>query len=164
MEQVEAEVAPATEVVVTSMELMEQSRAKSHFLRELHSQGHDEAKLRWQLTAVQNAQNTSEQEVAALRAAQRSEVQELEALHHEVATLISNGVYFGIHTALSSVGTHYEGVDWELVAKAYAPNRSIEEVDQVCDLVAPHASRLAGQVLVEVVHRDHLGLHLEDRS
>lgn len=62
---------------------MEQSRAKSHFLRELHSQGHDEAKLHWQLTTVQNAQNSSEQEVAALRATQRSEVQELEALHRE---------------------------------------------------------------------------------
>lgn len=30
----------------------------------------------------------------------------------QVATLISNSVYFGIHTAISSVGTHYKGWIW----------------------------------------------------
>ena len=43
-------------------------------------------------------------------------------------SLISKGVHYGAHVALTSVGSHYGGINFDAVGRGYVPGKSESDV------------------------------------
>jgi hypothetical protein len=55
-------------------------------------------------------------------------VPHLDEAHLQVDSLISKGVHYGAHVALTSVGSHYGSINFDAVGQEYASGRSKGDV------------------------------------
>jgi hypothetical protein len=63
-----------------------------------------------------------------------------------VDSLISEGVHHGAHATLVSVGSHYSGVDFEVIGRGHAPGRSEGDIIAIESATALRAEALASRV------------------
>lgn len=70
----------------------------------------------------------------------------LDEAHHRVDLLISVGVRSGVLAALTSVGSHYDGVDYDAVGQGYSSRKSDAEI-----LAIGNSATRGAEVLVSKV-------------
>ena len=61
--------------------------------------------------------------------------------------LISKGVRCSVHAALTLVGSHYDGTDYDVVGQGYASRRSDNEIIAIGNFAARSAKVLTSKVL-----------------
>lgn len=64
----------------------------------------------------------------------------------QVDPLISEGVHCGVLIALTSVGSHYDGIDYDAVGQGYASKKSDDEILAIVNSAAHGAEILASKV------------------
>ena len=69
--------------------------------------------------------------------------------------LISEGVRCGMHVTLMSVGSHYDGVNFDAVGWGYALWKSDSDILAIGSAAARGAEVLAGKMLVTSIHRQY---------
>jgi hypothetical protein len=67
--------------------------------------------------------------------------------------LIPEGVRHGAHAVLVSVGSHYGGVDFEVIGRGHAPGRSEGDILAIESAATPGAEALASKVSAASVRR-----------
>ena len=70
-----------------------------------------------------------------------------------VNSMISKGARRGAHVALVLVGSHYGGVDFEIIGRGRALRRSEGDILAIESAAALSAEALASRVLATSVHR-----------
>ena len=79
----------------------------------------------------------------------------LDEAHLHVDSLISKGFHRGTLAALTSVGSHYNGVDFDVVGQGHAPRRSEREVLTIKSVAAQGVEALASKMSGVSIHRQH---------
>jgi hypothetical protein len=69
-----------------------------------------------------------------------------------VDSLVSEGVCCGAHAALTSVGSHYGGIDFDVVGRGYAPGKSKNDVLAIGSTTARSVEVLASKMLAASIH------------
>ena len=77
----------------------------------------------------------------------------LDEAHLHEDSLISKGARRGAHVALVLVGSHYGGVDFEIIGRGRALRRSEGDILAIESAAALSAEALASRVLATSVHR-----------
>ena len=67
-------------------------------------------------------------------------------------SLISEGVHRGAHVALTSVGSHYGGVDFDAIGRGCASGRSESDILAIGSVAARGAEAIASRVPAATVH------------
>ena len=68
-------------------------------------------------------------------------------------TLVSERIHCGVHTALTSVGLHYGGIDFDTIGRGYASRKSDSDILAIGSAVARGVEVLASKVLAACIHR-----------
>lgn len=66
--------------------------------------------------------------------------------------LISEGIHSGVLAALTSIGSHYNGVDFDAVGQGYMSRKSDAEILAIGNFTARGAEVLASKVSAATVH------------
>lgn len=72
-----------------------------------------------------------------------------------VDSLISKGVRHGAHAALVLIGSHYGGVDFEVIGRGHAPRRFEGSILAIESAASLGMEALAGRVSAASVHHQH---------
>ena len=62
------------------------------------------------------------------------------------------GVHSGVLTALTSVGSHYEGVDYDIIGQGYSSRKSDIEILAIGDAAARGTEVLVSKVPSATIH------------
>ena len=69
----------------------------------------------------------------------------------QVDLLISEGVRYGAHATLTSIGSHYGGVNFDAIRRACAPGRSESNILAIGSAAAQGAEAIASRVSATTV-------------
>jgi len=72
-----------------------------------------------------------------------------------VDPLIFEGVRCGVHAALTSVGSHYGGVDFDPIGRGYASGKSDSDILTIGSVTARGAEVLAGKLSAACIRRQY---------
>jgi len=73
----------------------------------------------------------------------------------QVGPLISEGIHYGVLAALTSVGSHYDGIDFEAVGQGYALKKSDYDILAISKAVVRGVEALACKVSAAAIHAQH---------
>jgi hypothetical protein len=73
-----------------------------------------------------------------------------------VDSLISKGVHHNTHVTLVLVGSHYDGVDFNVIGQGHALGRPEGDILAIESAAALGTEALVGRVLVASVHRSFI--------
>jgi len=69
--------------------------------------------------------------------------------------LISEGIHYGIDIALTSVDSHYIGVDFDAVGQGYALEKSDSDILAIGSATSRGAEVLAGKMFATCIHHQY---------
>ena len=75
----------------------------------------------------------------------------LNEAHLLVDPLIAEGIHYGKHAALTSVGSHYGGIDFDAVGRGYMSGKSDSDVLAIGSAAAHGAKALASKLLAAYI-------------
>ena len=79
----------------------------------------------------------------------------LDKAHFDVDPLISKGIHYGVLTALTLVGSHYDSVDFEAIGQGYVSKKSDDDILDISNAVVHGAETLARMVSVTTICAQH---------
>ena len=79
----------------------------------------------------------------------------LDKVRLQVGPLISEGIHYGVLAALTSVGSHYDGVDFEAVGQGYALKKSDYDILAISKATVCGVEALACKVSAIAIRSQH---------
>ena len=79
----------------------------------------------------------------------------LDKVRLQVGPLISEGIHYGVLAALTSVGSHYDGIDFEAVGQGYALKKSDYDILAISKATVCGVEALACKVLATTIRAQH---------
>jgi len=73
----------------------------------------------------------------------------------QVGPLISEGIHYGVLAALTSVGSHYDGIDFEAVGQGYALKKSDYDILAISKATVRGVEALACKVSATAICAQH---------
>ena len=70
----------------------------------------------------------------------------------QVDPLISNRIHYDVHVALTSVGLHYNGVNFDVVGRGYAPRKADSDILAIGTAATHGANVLVGKMSAACIH------------
>ena len=73
----------------------------------------------------------------------------------QVGPLISEGIHYGVPSTLMSVGSHYDGIDFEAVGQGYALKKSDYDILAISKATVRGVEALACKVSAAAIRAQH---------
>ena len=90
----------------------------------------------------------------------------LDEAHHQVDPLVSTGVHSGMLEALTSIGSHYDGMDYRAVGQGYSSKKSNNELLAIGNSTTHGAKVLASKMpefhMCALFVKNLLGVYVND--